>query len=136
MITTPDELIAILRLESAPKYVVFAYESVKGNYLTAIAKINFDYRNELNAQQLADGQELTEPGKRSWGYPILNTPLICHKGKFYLACWIVQTVMHIDADGVPQAGVLGYKDLKIENIKMLAFADKIFNVGDSDVPST
>lgn len=136
MIITPDDLIATLRQVAAPKYVVFGYESAKGNYLVAVAKINFDYERELNADQLADGQEITKPGKRSWGEAIPNTPLIGHKGKIYLACWITQTILHTDADGVPQGEVLGYKDLKITGIRMLAIAHKIFNIRGSDVPST
>lgn len=136
MVITPEELIETLRQQFAPRYVVFTYQSAKGNYLAAVAKINFDYKFELHAQQLFDGQELTEPGERSWGKAVPNTPLIEHKGKFYLACWITQNITHTDADGVLQGEVLGYKDLKIENITMLAIADKIFNIRGSDVSST
>lgn len=125
---TPDAISSVLGEITAPCYVTFVYKSTKGNSLAGIAKINFDYKAELQAEQLAAGQELTEPGKRQWGEKMPHGPLVFHKGHFYLSCWITQNFNHINADGVPQGVVLGYRDLKIENISMLAIADKIFNI--------
>jgi len=125
---TPDAIGSILGEITKPCYVVFTYESTNHNFLAGIAKINFDYKAELNAEQAADGQELTEPGKRQWGEKMPYGPLVFHKGHLYLACWITQNFNHVDADGVPQGEVLGYRDLKIKNIQTLAIADKIFNI--------
>lgn len=128
MKTTHANLVEILSQIAKPTYVVFGYESAKGNYLAAIAKINFDYKAELNAQQIAEGQEVTEPGQRPWGIQVPGTPLISHKGNFYLACWITQTITHTNKDGQAKEDILHYKDLKIERIKMLVIAERVFNV--------
>ena len=118
-------LITALVQESAPRNVVFVYLNSKGHYLAAVAKINFDYGAELNAQQLADGQEITAPGKRSWGEKVPNSPLVSHKGKFYLSVWVTQNIVHVDDENQIQDDVLGYRDLKIEGIQTLIFVDKI-----------
>ena len=128
MKTTRANLASVLGEITKPTYVVFDYQSTKGNYLAAVAKINFDYKAELNTQQLADGQEITEPGERAWGVKVLGTPLISHKGNFYLACWITETITHIDKDGAAEEPVAGYKDLKISNINMFVIVDRIYDV--------
>ena len=128
MKTSHQALTTVLAVIDKPTYIVFGYQSAKGNYLSAIAKINFDYKAELNAQQLTDGQEITEPGKRSWGEKLPNSYLIQHKGNFYLPCWITETLAHLDKDGLPEEPLSGYKDLKMNGIKTLIIAERVFDV--------
>ena len=127
MKTSHQALTTILAV-TKPTYIVFTYLSAKGNYLSAIAKINFDYKAELNTQQLADGQEVTEPGKRSWGEKLPNSHLITHKGNYYLPCWITQTIAHVNKDGQSEEPLSGYKDLKMDGIRTLVIAEEIYNV--------
>lgn len=125
---TYANLTSVLAEIHEPTHVVFGYSSSKGNYLAAIAKINFNYQVELNAQQVADGQEVTEPGQRPWGVKIPGSPLVVHKGNFYLPCWITETITHLDKDGQVKEDVLHYKDLKIERIKMLVIVERVFEL--------
>lgn len=83
-----------------------------------IAKLNFDYAAELAAEQVADGQEVTPPGKRNWGVRLPNCPLVEHKGNHYLSCWVTKTI-----SGEPKSGV---RDLKIENIQFLSIGGTLF----------
>ncbi len=135
MKTSHQALTTILGEIYRPTYIVFGYQSAKGNYLSAIAKINFDYKAELNAKQLADGQEVTEPGKRSWGVKVRTPttkhfcgPLISHKGNSYLACWITETITHVDKDGQSEEPLSGYKDLKMDGIRTLVIAERVYDV--------
>lgn len=110
-------MLDFLKDYTRPTQVVLYYDGSK--QFTVVAKINFNYQAELNAEQAADNQELTEAGKRNWGVRVPNSPLVEHKGNHYLSIWITEVV-----NGEVKTG---YRDLKLENIKMISIGGLLFN---------
>lgn len=130
MLIKRQDLIELLRYNSNPTTILFQYSS-KDSFLAAVAKINFDYKAELNAQQLADGQEQTEPSERPWGTRIPNSPLVEHKSNHYLSVWITQIISYHDWNNKPKELKHPYRDLKINQLEMIAFANKVLNIRDN-----
>lgn len=95
---TEAELVEILRNVKGPTPATVVAESVvkmnkKGNpYHNLVTKkqesnvfINFNYANSVNKRLVKEGKEADfVPSERVWGSRITGTPLVEHKGAYYV----------------------------------------------------
>ena len=81
----------------------FVGNVVKVSQVNAI--INHNYENSVNNQQRREGGEGTfEAEKRTWGTRIPGTPLVEHKGQYYLSCKVNGARRRFERlDGTPVA---------------------------------
>jgi hypothetical protein len=124
---------------------------------TANVFINFNYQNSVNKARIKEGnEEVFEAHSRKWGERITGTPLIMHKGVFYLEARLLSTdktrsaLFHLgqpinkallspyvtekkssaEHQGVSEENVIVMRDYKVENIREIRFGGNIYIVKD------
>ncbi len=114
--------------------------------------INFIYANSVENQREREGLDLEEfkPQPRQWGNRILNTPLVRHKGRYYLEVKVENVVettyVNSNDDEVEREEIdeflysssqpstqktekeIVLRDYKIENLEQIKMYGDIFNL--------
>lgn len=100
---TRDQFVEYLRHVGRPQFVSLIHASVpsmkkKGNPYTIAKKhqhvhglICFNYENSVN-RQMPEGYRDFKAGPRVWGQRLGETPLVEHKGEYYLEVLVIREI--------------------------------------------
>ena len=83
--------IATIYTITTPKFKKGGPQGVVKHSKTQVM-LNSIYRNVINNQLRREGKEPYEPQPRAWGQRIKGTPLVEHKGKYYLETQYLKTI--------------------------------------------
>lgn len=124
---------------------------------TANVFINFNYQNSVNRVRAKEGnEEVFEAHKRMWGERVPGTPLIMHKGAFYLevrflgedktrsglfhqgrpidrsllSAWVTEKKSAAEHQGVSEENEVIMRDFKLENIREIRFGGEVYIIRD------